>query len=274
MAVASYYCPVKVLLLGNSNDTGTFVPEDAKRQYLLRDQLAAEFGEPVEVFVRNAWPNQRMVGYVQRTLDELNPDFVYINLSSYAYTYESLPLRVRRIFGRVGGEAVGDAGMRLADSRKWSHNALFRGLRRAGRATIGGDTHFTPEEVLARYEELIRLLLRREGTAIAVKGSMSRTKRGTARERSRKEGRRQRVHQPLKQLCEQLHVYYAGSDEPLHLTQPWKRKGTKVGDGLHSNAAGHKRSAEWHYPFLREAWLDHLQAGETEAVKPVNSANG
>ncbi len=266
MAIATYDRPVKVLLLGNSNDTGAFVPEDAKRQYLLRDQLALEFGEPVEVFVRNAWPNQRMVGYVQRALDELNPDFVYLNLSSYAYTYESLPLRVRRIFGRMGGEAVGDAGMRLADSRKWSHNALFRGLRRAGQVTIGGDTHFTPEEVLARYEELIRLLLRREGTAIAVKGSMGRTKRGTARERARKEGRRLRVHQPLKQLCEQLHVYYAGSDEPLYVRSLRKRNGLRVGDGLHSNTAGHKDSADFQFEFFRDAWQQHLHAAGEQPV--------
>ena len=256
---------MKVLILGNSNDTGSFVPEDAKRQYILRDQLAAEFGEPVEVFVRNAWPNDRMVGYVERAVDELQPDLVYVNVSSYAYTYESLPLRVKRLFGRLG-EPIGDAGMRLADSRKWSHNAVFRGLRRIGQMTVGGDTHFTPEEVLARYEELIRVLLRHEGTVVAVKGPMGRTKRGTARERVRKEARRQRVHQPLKKLCEQLHVYYAGNDQPAYLTDPLKRKGLRVGDGLHSNAAGHRDSAERHYEILREAWRRHLAVGEEDTA--------
>lgn len=248
---------MKVLLLGNSQDTGSFVPDEAKRHFIIRDQLAEEFGEPVEVLVRNVWPNAGMVRYVTRAVDETEPDMVYLNMIAYPFTYESLPLRAKRIFGKVGGEKAGDAGMRLADSRKWSHNVVFRQLRRIGQATIGGDTHFTPEEVLDRYQELVRVLIRREGTLVAVKGPMAAIGGGNRRHRSRMEARRQRVHQPMKAFCDQLHVFYAGLDEPLYLTKPI-RKGTTVGDGLHSNAEGHKDSASTHFVPIRDAWQGHI----------------
>lgn len=244
---------VKVLILGNSQDTGAFVEEGAKRHYIIRDRLAEEFGEPVEIAVRNAWPNSRMTDYVAKAVEDVDPDLVYVNMTAYPFSYESLPLRIKRVFGRVGGEKVGDAGMRMADSRRWSHNAVFRRLRRIGQATIGGDTHFTPEEVLGRYQELVRILVRREGLVVAVKGPASVSGTGTKRELKRKEARRQRVHQPMKAFCKQLHVSYFGTDEPLYKSRPI-RKGTTVGDGLHSNAEGHRDSADNHYPWIRDAW--------------------
>lgn len=248
---------MKVLILGNSNDTGSFVPEEVKRHRRLRDQLAAEFGEPVEVVVRNAWPNARMVDYATRAMDEEKPDLVFVNVTNYAYSYESTPLRVKRIFGKVGGEKLGDAGLRVADSRKWSHNAFFRATRRLAQATIGGDTHFTPDEVADRYERLIRALLQQEGAVVAVKGPRGKSKGDTARQRARNETRRQVVHQRLKQLCEQLHVSYVGSEEPYYLSHP-RRKGTSVGDGMHSNAEGHRISADEKFEQVAEAWRRRL----------------
>ncbi|MCC6959092.1 MAG: SGNH/GDSL hydrolase family protein [Dehalococcoidia bacterium] len=248
---------MKILVLGNSNDTGSFVPEEAKRHTKLRDMLAAEFGEPVEVAVRNVWPNERMVDYVARAVEDLEPDLVYVNVTSYPFTYESTPLRVKRIFGKVGGERLGDAGLRMADSRKWSHNAVFRGVRRFAQATIGGDTHFMPERVAERYERLVRALLQREGMLVVVKGPRGKTKGVTARTRARAEVRRQVVHRRLEQLCQQLHLTYEGSARPLYEMAP-APKGTKVGDGMHSNATGHDLSANQQFEFLREAWRERL----------------
>lgn len=249
--------PVKVLILGNSNDTGNFVPEEAKRHVHLRDMLAAEFGDPVEIVVRHVWPNDRMIDWVLAGVDQAEPDMVYVNVTQYPFAYESTPMRVRRIFKRVGGEGFGDAGLRMANSKRWSHNAVFRAVRRAAQATVGGDTHFTAEEVAARYETLIRALLRREGMLVVVKGPMGKSKSDTARQRARKEARRQVVHRRLKPLCDQLHVQCIGSDEPAYLTRK-RPKGTRAGDGLHSNEAGHRISAGEHYTYLRDAWRQHL----------------
>lgn len=251
---------MKVLILGNSNDTGNFVPESARRHVHMRDLLADEFGVPVEIVVRNVWPNDRMVDYVVQGVEEIQPDMVYVNVTNYPFSYESTPLKVKRIFGKVGGEALGDAGLRAADSRKWSHNALFRGIRRFAQTTIGGDTHFTPEEVADRYERLIRTLLREEGMVVAVKGPLGKSRKTTARATARAEKRRQVVHRRLQLLCEQLHVFYVGSERPYHDVRP-APKGTRVGDGLHSNAAGHRLSADEHFENVRDAWRAHFEAG-------------
>jgi hypothetical protein len=256
---------VKVLLLGNSNDTGAWVDPEDKRERVIAASLEAEFGGPVEVAARNLWPNDRMVEYVQRSMDELQPEFVFLNITTFPYSYESTPLRVKRILGRMG-QPVGDAGFRLAESKRWSHNAVFRTLRSWAQATIGGDTHFTPEEASARYAELIRVLIRREGTVLAVKGPYGRSKKGiTKREAIRHERRRRQVHTQIRDLCQQLHVPYSGTDDPLWKVRPTPR-GTKAGDGTHSNAEGHRRTASDYVTFLRETWAAH--------VREVESANG
>ncbi len=248
---------MRVLVFGNSNDTDGYVPDGSRRtQDIMRDKLAAEFGEPVEVVARNTWPNAGMPAYVAKCIAETEPDLIYFNITTYPFSYESLPLRVRRVFGKLG-EPVGDAGMKLADSKRWSHNAVFRALRRWGQATLGGDTHFTTDEVVARYSEAIRVAARREGAVVAVKGPFARSKKGTARERDRQEARRQRVHPALKQFCAQLHVHYAGSDAPFWKVRPTP-KGSTVGDGLHSNEAGHAHIAKDHYAVVRDAWAAHL----------------
>jgi len=253
---------VKVLVLGNSNDTGSFVPETAKRNVRIAELLTVEFGEPVEVAARNAWPNDRMVDFVLKSVADVRPDLVYVNVTTYPFAYESTPLRVRRVFRRVGGEKIGDAGLRLADNRRWSHNAAFRAGRRLARLAIGGDTHFTPEEVAERYERLIRALLREEGLVVAVNGPNGRTGEQTRRAAARAEARRQVVHQRLKALCHQLHVFYKGSDLPKYAFEP-DRPGTTVGDGLHSNAEGHRLRADEKFVHLRDAWREHLeQSGE------------
>jgi hypothetical protein len=249
---------MKLLVLGNSNDTGSWVDEGDRRTARLGKQLAEEFDIPVEVVVKNCWPNDRMAGYVSGEQDEVEPDMVFLNITTFPFAYESTPMRVKRILRRVGGEPVGDAGMRLASSKRWAHNAVFRTLRRLGKATVGGDTHFTPEEVVQRYGDVVRLLARREGMAISVKGPLGRGRPGiTRRERERHEARRQRVHVPLRDLCRQLHVHYTGSDEPYWRVKP-KPRGLTVGDGTHANVAGHQYLADDHYGPLREAWAAHV----------------
>ncbi len=265
---------MKLLVLGNSNDTGAWVDPSARRHVQLGERLASEFGMPVEVVAKSTWPNDRMVPYVERVLDEVEPDMVFLNITTFPFAYESTPLRVKRVLRRVGGEPVGDAGMRLAGSKRWSHNAVFRTLRKLGKATVGGDTHFTTDEVVDRYGELIRLLARREGMAISVKGPFGRGRPGiTKRERERHEARRQRVHVPLQALCRQLHVPYTGSDAPYWQVQP-RPKGLTVGDGTHANEAGHVYLADDHFGPLRAGWAEHLaKAGQPEAGQPETPAS-
>ena len=243
---------MKVLLLGNSQDTGEWFDGGKKRHEIVAERLEQEFGQPVEFVLRSFWPTDRMPELVERWVTEASPDMVYVNVTAFPFAYESLPLRAKRIFGRLG-PAVGDAGMRLADSKRWSHNFAFRKMRRFGQATFGGDTHFTPEEVVERTARSVRAALRHEGVFLVVEGPLGRGEPElTRRERNRKEARRQIVHRALKALCAELSVMYLGSDDPL----PAERQhvqGQTVGDGTHGNAAWHSRLADDMFENMREA---------------------
>jgi hypothetical protein len=253
---------VKLLLLGNSNDTGDWFEGGPKRHEILRDRLAAEFGEPVEVVAKSLWPNEKMVPLINRWLDETEFDAVYMGVTSFPFAFESLPLRLKRILGRLG-PSVGDAGLRFSGSKRWSHNAVFRTLRRWGQATVGGDTHVTCDEAVDRFSEVIRVIIRRESTLLIVKGPTGRAKTGiTGREHRRKEAKRLRVHGALESLCDQLHVHYIGRDTPLWRESQGPR-GTKIGDGLHSNARGHAYAADTLVAHVRDAWAAHLERRAT-----------
>lgn len=253
---------MKVLVLGNSNDTGAWIDPTARSTAdILAELLTTEFGQPVEVVSKNTWPNGKFPEYVERLLMETAPDLVYVNITPVPFSYESVPLRVQRILGKLG-PPVGDAGMRIAESQRWSHNAVFRSLRTWAQAAIGGDTHFTCEEVIERYTDVIRRCLRRESITVAVSGPLGRQMgqaKPSRRVRDRQEARRQRVHTAIRDLCARHRVHYEGSDEPYWRVAP-AAPGTLAGDAMHSNEAGQYRLARDHFQTVRAAWRAHLAA--------------
>ena len=251
---------MRVLVLGNSNDTGDWIDPTARSTAdILAELLTLEFGRPVEVVARNTWPNEKFTAYVERLVSETEPELVYVNVTPVPFSYESVPLRVRRVLGKLG-TPIGDAGMRVAGSQRWSHNALFRTVRTWAQALIGGDTHFTCEEVIERYSEAIRRCLRQESIVVAVSGPLGRQMgqaKPSRRARDRQEARRQQVHRALRDLCLRLNVHYEGSDEPYWRVAPAAR-GTLAGDGMHSNEAGQYRLAYDHSRTITAAWREQF----------------
>jgi hypothetical protein len=235
---------VRILLLGDSNDTGSWVEERARKRVLVQERLAADLGEPVEWVVKGIWPNPDLPALVERWVSESQPDLVYVNTGSYWFLYRSVPLRVKRVLRRFGGESVGEAGAKVARSRKWAHNAVFRGIRKVLTNTIGGDTNFTTQEVIDRMSDCIRIAARVEGTVVVVKGPKgkarySRTERGFRRD----EAERMKLHNALDKLCKQLHITYDGVGEGGVRDTAAYRRGTTIGDGLHADAELHVHEA-------------------------------
>jgi hypothetical protein len=245
---------MKVLILGSSIDTREWTPGGKSREEIVRDLLAAEFGEPVEVVARPIWPDDRMLKTVARWLAEYQPDIVDFGIIHFWFNYRSVPLRVQRLLGGFGPTAA-RAGFRFAESRKWAHNAVFRFARRRIQATFGGDTHFTTEEVIERCSSVIRLVLREESVGIVVTGPRGFNKLAVTRRQLRQdESRRLAVDRALAELCEQLHVDYESGDVPPEWNNPaWRAQ--RVGDGIHPDSAGHLRWAEDTYERLRRSWL-------------------
>jgi hypothetical protein len=139
---------------------------------------------------------------------------------------------------------VSDKGFRVAESPRWAYNPVFRGARGLLQMTIGGDTHFTPEEVADRITDVIRVLLSHEGIIIAVRGPDGRTNYAHSRRGAAKnERRRLKVDAALHRFCTERHVTYDQTATPLWASDI-DLAGNRVGDGLHANARWHERAAE------------------------------
>lgn len=257
---------MRVLLLGNSNDLTKVAGRS--RADVIRDLMAAEFGEPVEMITRATWPTERMAEMAEGWAAEFEPDVIFLLLGSFWFQHESVPLRLQRVLGRLG-TPVGDAGFKLADSKRWGHNRVFRALRRAAQLTIGGDSHFTPDQVIERATSTIRTLLRHESALLVVQLPMGTNRYGsTERRQQALERKRIHVHDTLARLCEQLHVPYGAAPRPQYLDEP---KGLRVGDGLHLNEQGHVKRAEEYFATIRDAWSAH---GGLRAVAEEGSSSG
>lgn len=253
MRFQRYTRAMRILMLGNSNDITKVAGRS--RGDVIRDLMAAEFGEPVEVVVRATWPTPRMAEMASGWAAEFEPDLVFLLLGSFWFQHESVPLRLQRVLGRIG-TPVGDAGFKLADSKRWGHNRAFRALRRAAQLTIGGDSHFTPEQVTERSMETIRALARHESSVLVVQLPMGTNRYGSTERRQRAlERKRISVHDALARFCDQVHVPYGPAPRPQYLDEP---KGTRVGDGVHLNESGHVLRAEQYFAVIRDAWRAHL----------------
>jgi len=243
---------VRVLLLGSSNDTGSWVRQTEKKHVLAGERLEAELGEPVEWVVKGVWPTPELPGKVAEWVAESQPDVIYLNTGSYWFLYRSVPTRVKRLLRRVGGESLGEAGARAAKSERWAHNRAFRGLRKVLQETIGGDTFFTTQQVIDRVSECLRVAVREEGAVVVVKGPHGKA-RLSARKRAfeRDERERLKLHKALEDLCAELHVTYDGVGEGGVRNQPAFQGGTTVGDGLHANEVRHVHEADVLYQGIR-----------------------
>jgi hypothetical protein len=242
---------MRVLFLGNSNEALSLPPGTPLRHEIIREALEAEFGE-CDVITKPAWPNPGFPRVLERWLAEFKPDVLYLNVAEYWCLYESIPLRIERRFGRFG-KPVASAGTKAAETAWLSHNRLFRGLRQAGQSLVAGAVYFTPQEVVDRVMECVRLSLRDEGlVVVVVDGQRGRRPHATTRRwRNRVEARRQFVHQRLKAECARLHVVYGGDDVPQWKWHPEGMDGHR--DGLHQGAAGQVWMANEAVELIREA---------------------
>lgn len=260
---------MRVLFLGSSNDAGNWVLPTQKKHVIAAQRLEAELGEPVEFIVKGIWPTEDLHKRIEAWIEESRPDVIYLNTGSHWFLYRSVPDRVKRLLGKVGGERIGEAGARIARSERWAYNAPFRALRKFLQETIGGDTYFTTQQVIERMSECLRVSVRSEGTVVVVKGPHGK-RRYSSRKRAfeRDERERLKLHAALERLCAQLHATYDGVGEGGVRDQPAYQKGTTAGDGLHANAIRHAHEADVLYAGIRRG----LEAAGRLTSTPLESS--
>jgi len=248
---------VRILLIGNSNDSRRRFEGGKQRHEVAQDLLAADLGEAPEFVTKGFWPNDRAPEMVARWIDETDPDVIYLHVGTYPFQYRSVPLRVRRIFRRVGGDAVATAGETAGRNPKWAHRWAFKTGRRLLQRTVGGDTSFTREQVWEVVRECVRIAARREGAVVVVKGPHGRNNYAFSKRQFQGDEReRVRLHNDLEAFCEQHHVVYDGIGEGGAFNQPVYAGGTTVGDDVHGDAVRHQHEGEIIYKAIHRALVE------------------
>lgn len=206
---------MQVLRLGNSYEFDANIAPEANKTSISDRFLTEATGETVETTARVIWPQPELPELVERWLDRYQPDLVLLVVSSYWFTSVSLPLGLERRFGRIG-RIAGRAGERLVRNERLVKNPGFRVLRKGVRASLGGVTHFEPEEVNERMEACIRRIVAREDVALAVRGPrLAHVSDDSERAKKAAEARRLIVHRRMAELCRQLHIEYLGYEAGL-----------------------------------------------------------
>jgi len=240
--------PVKILRLTNSND----VLSTTNRPEALREALQEFLGEPVEIVVKPLWPTENIADVVEKWVAKEQPDVVWVGLVNYWYEYMSVPKRMERLFGRFGKQAS-DLGFKAADAQWLSNNFAFRTARRALQRTIGGDSHFTPEQVVERMEAIARRVLRSEGVVLAMWGPNAYTNYAISkRAEKRGEEKRQYIRRNMQRIADALHFEYFSNPEPA-----WKVDGKPefAKDHFHYSSNWGETAAAREFEVMKKAIL-------------------
>ncbi|HXU25337.1 MAG TPA: hypothetical protein VN697_15040 [Tepidiformaceae bacterium] len=271
--VTRYRAPVRILGLLNSNARGGDARIAAEDLFpnRMRGPLSQALGEPVEITARIAWPTPRLPRVAAQWMAESRPDLVVFPISSFWFLYESVPVRLERKLGPIGG-AVAAASLRAAATPWLAHNGAFQTLRRTAQRTVGGSAYFEPGQVIEVATATIHSLLRDESPYLLVIGPSGGDQWATdSASAARIAAKRRSVDDSMGALCRSLHVEYWGASDIAAIRDP--RKASLQGDRLHLDAEGHRRTAE-HYldpitALCRRAKAHAADEGSSPAPAPV-----
>ncbi|MFN0097016.1 MAG: hypothetical protein ACKVVT_19830 [Dehalococcoidia bacterium] len=241
---------MRLLRLTNSDDLQDYVSTQQNAAAIEEQRFVERFGEPLEWVARLAWPTPRMAEMAMRFVDEVQPDMVFIRINGFWVSHESVPLKLRRRFGRAG-EGVATAAAAAGRNRWLSEQPAFQVARRSAVRLIGGVPLFTTPEILPRIEAMLRDLTRSESFLVVVRGPYGdRVPGGNARDERRSHARARELDRGVAEICSRLRIPYRSiAQEAASGGRPATGK-----DRLHTDAHGQAQLADWEFPLIAEAW--------------------
>lgn len=249
---------MRILRLGTSDDLLPTVAEHERGYRIVERALAAETGEPVETIIREAWPEPALPDVLDRWLERFEPDVVSLKVSSFWFTYESVPERLRAL--PMVGNPLAAAGLKTASTPWLGNSAAYDAARNAARRVLGSAIYFTPEQIIDVIEACLRRIVRAERALVVVRGPLVAEVRGLpAPLQERGERRRRHVDSALAHLCADLHIHYTGCREapPFREVERWRGP-----DRLHQNAEGQRRVGLEEAEAMLAAWR-HRRGADT-----------
>ncbi|MGH2632945.1 MAG: hypothetical protein ACRDG3_06005, partial [Tepidiformaceae bacterium] len=163
---------MRILRLSTSDDLRPEVPESDRIHRLVEQTLTEETGQPVETMIRVIWPTPALPEAIGRWLDSYDPDVVFFRVSSYWFTYESVPLKFERSRFARPGHVLARAGFASASTPWLAYTPVYRGARNLARRVIGSAVNFTPDEVIEAVEGSLRRIVQHERAVVVVRGAL------------------------------------------------------------------------------------------------------
>ena len=246
---------MRILRLTNSNDLLEDIPPEQRGAAIAESMVAELTGENVETIQRVMWPGDGLPAAVGRWIKEYEPDVVFVRTSSFWVSYESVPVRMGRVLGRLG-KVPRKVGLSVGGNWRFASSAPGKALRRVAARTVGGDTYFTPEGAAGHMEALLRAIVVDESVLPVVRGpghafNAPGTKRGLARSMRRCD----EFEALIRALCEQLHVAYAPAGYIGH-SMSFARA-----DEVHEGPEGQRLYGEFEGRLIARAWLEARARG-------------
>jgi hypothetical protein len=240
---------MRLLRLTNSNDLQPGVPEAQRAPAITERIVAAATGESVEVINRVIWPGAELPDIVAGWLERFSPDVLFMRASSFWCTYESVPLRLQRRWGRLGAP-LSRVGFKAGGHPTVAANPAFRRVRKLAVRTVGGETYFTPPEATRLVADVLRRVLVQEAIVPIVRGpAHAHNSSGTAAGHRRAAQANREFDALLAAMCLGCHVTYVTAsgalDNPSFLAN----------DEVHDTAAGHLAIGTLEGEAIAGAWL-------------------
>jgi hypothetical protein len=169
---------------------------------------------------------------------EFEPDLVFLRMSSYWVTWESVP---RMMAGRLGGfgSQLSKLGKKSARTQWLAENPVYRGFRHLAVQTVGGAVPFTVEAALAGVEESFRrivsvqedapIVVRAPNAPLNSSGTKAGLRRATKRHAAFEAGAKEIVRKYRADWMP-FPAHLFGHGDPRYF----------VGDGIHKNEAGQR----------------------------------
>lgn len=224
---------MRVLRLGNSDDTYGTVEAASRAAGIAGRLLEEACGEPVETLTRVIWPAPELPDLIAEWACRHEPDIVMFTATGFWVAYPSAPLKLQRS-GSAMGRRLGKLGEKAGANQGLSRNPVARGVRAAVTSAVGGAYYFEPEAVIELAEACFRRILRSERLLLGVRGGSP--LRFPAAMGGEAEARRLRLNDGIAGVCAGLRIPFRGFPPEAEVAY---LRDLAAGDGVHPGAAGH-----------------------------------
>lgn len=244
---------MRVLRLSNSQDIRGEIPPGGRAWEIAARMLEAEVAEPVETTLRVMWPRPELPGLIESWIDRYEPDMVFLWVSYFWASAETLSLQLEKKFGPVGKLAARPTRY-LAEVNWFKKLPPVEFTRRLARRTVGGAAPFTAGDIEACIRDCLDVVLARNLPLVVRGPSVPVFPGASGADLRRAETRRLEVDARTRRLCEERGLTCI-SEPSVPVKEVLRYRLTT--DPLHLNPEGQARNGKVDGEAMLTTWRAH-----------------